>query len=591
MDNQIELNDIKGFIRRRRAIFIITFLFALLCSITIAFTLPVKYRSLAILQIEDQEIPEEYIENTLPTYVEERLKKIKRQISSFDQLSTIIKKYDLYKDNETSFSMINAVKRMEKAINLEIQSADVTNRRTGRTISMAIAFSLSYEGADPEKVKKVTDVLARLFLEEDKKIKERVTSSTISFFEDQLKELGSKISQYEKAISQFKQRHAGELPEYKKVNLDNVLRLERELDRLNSEIRSLEERKVNLSAQIATVDPYSPVIVDGENLIVSPYERLKRLHLQLVNLQSTLSDKHPDVRKLKREIRKLEEEVGTSSDEDDMAKQYFSLKGQLETLRGKYSSNHPDVVRLSKAVEALEERLKTRQAGRKDNFRVEQEPDNPTYINLTTQLNAITIKLKNLIVDREKIEREIDRHQDNIQKTPIIEQQLNAITRDYEGAKEKYDEIEDKLMKAKMAHGVVATQRGERFTILEPAELPRSPSEPNRLAIILLGFVLGCGGAFGLAATREYFDTSVKSKKELDRLTKIPVLSVISYFETKEERRNRRVKKLLWALLGVGLISAFTVTVNQYYYPSNDIYHIILKPIEDTYGFLMKNDE
>ena len=66
------------------------------------------------------------------------------------------------------------------------------------------------------------------------------------------------------------------------------------------QIRNLQERKIYLHGQLATVDPLLPIKVDGENVARNPSEQLKYLRLKLLSLQARLSDNHPDVKKCKK---------------------------------------------------------------------------------------------------------------------------------------------------------------------------------------------------------------------------------------------------------------------------------------------------
>ena len=60
--------------------------------------------------------------------------------------------------------------------------------------------------------------------------------------------------------------------------------------------------------------------------------------------------------------------------------------------------------------------------------------------------------------------------------------------------------------------------------------------------IIVLSFVLAFGISTALVAFQEYIDDSIKTSNQLKQLTNIPVFSAISYIETEEEKRQRRVK-------------------------------------------------
>jgi hypothetical protein len=154
-----------------------------------------------------------------------------------------------------------------------------------------------------------------------------------------------------------------------------------------------------------------------------------------------------------------------------------------------------------------------------------------------------------------------------IENAPLLEKEYNDLLRDYQNARYKYNEVMNKLMEAKIAQGMEETQRGERFTIVDPAQLPEKPHKPNRLAIILIGFVLGLGAGIGIAAAHEALDTSVKTADELNTATDLPVFSTISLIKTDEERRALRKKRWLWIFAAIGVIVLALVLFNYFVMP------------------------
>jgi len=95
---------------------------------------------------------------------------------------------------------------------------------------------------------------------------------------------------------------------------------------------------------------------------------------------------------------------------------------------------------------------------------------------------------------------------------------------------------------ATVAEGMEEGQLGENFTITEPAYLPEEPYKPNRMAIILLGLILGLGAGVGGVALREYTDHSVWLPEDIERLTGHSVLAIIPGIKTPMERKKRRAK-------------------------------------------------
>jgi uncharacterized protein involved in exopolysaccharide biosynthesis len=62
----------------------------------------------------------------------------------------------------------------------------------------------------------------------------------------------------------------------------------------------------------------------------------------------------------------------------------------------------------------------------------------------------------------------------------VREQELTALSRDYEIAKANYKSLLDKRIAADMATDLERRQKGERFTMIDPAQPPVKPFSPDR---------------------------------------------------------------------------------------------------------------
>jgi uncharacterized protein involved in exopolysaccharide biosynthesis len=384
---------------------------------------------------------------------------------------------------------------------------------------------LSFEGPDPESVQKVTNELAQMYVDEEHKNKKKIVAVTTDFLSAELEKFKALINQYENEISEYKRANVGALPENYLSNIQKLDRLERELDRSEINLRALQAKKVFLKTQLSNVEPWRPVMVDGENMMLSPIERLKRLRLQLVSAGTTLSEKHPDIKRLKREIAELEASVGDSDDVTAKVFKLQELEGKLAELRGKWGDKHPDVQKLSRTVAALSREVAASQAPKIELKNPNLKPDNPTYINLTTQLAEIEVDINAAREDQNKIKDDIEKYEELIDKAPLVEKKYNELTRDYMNTKDKYSELSHKLMSAKVSKGMEEAQRGENFTIADPAHFPEKPSKPNRVMIVVFGFIIAFGAAVGLGTIRESMDNTIKTMEEIKEITGAPVFS------------------------------------------------------------------
>jgi uncharacterized protein involved in exopolysaccharide biosynthesis len=567
MNERTELQDIKGIFRRQKNIFLVAFLAIFILSVIIAFILPPVYRSQSTILIEEQQIPQEFVRTTITSYVEERLQVITQQIMSRPRLLEIINEFNLYPEMRDRFTTEEIVQKMRDAISFEMINTEVTDRRTGRPTTATIAFTLAYEGENPATVQKVANKLASLYLEANLRTREQRASNITSFLEQELKNLKEKIDEKESKISQFKQLHGQELPEYRSINMQVLSRLNQQLDRIAMQIRSQQERKIYLEGQLANIDPLLPVKTEEGKTMMNPRERLKYLRLQLISLQSQLSDKHPDIKKLKGEIAELEAKVGDTNDTTAQIKQLRDSEGRLAVLKGKLGPKHPDVVKLEKEVKLLRAQVAGRKSQAAINTASENNPENPAYINLKTQIASAEMEIRSLNQEKKQLQEKINHYQQLIDNIPLVEKEYNNLIRDQQADQAKYQEIMNKLMEAKVSQGMEESQQAERFTIIDPALTPERPAKPNRLAIVLIGFVLALGFGVGLAAIRENLNTTVKNTAELSRSTGLPVLANVPLLETEEDLQRQKRRKIMMVGIILAIIAVGLVLINYFIMP------------------------
>ena len=564
MEKELELQEIRGFIRRRKRTFIFSCLTIFFIGLIIALILPSIYTSEAMIRIEEQQIPENIVQSTVTDYADERIEKLSREILSRSRLLDIIDKFNLYPELKGKKSRGDLVRLMSENIELETISASMQNERNGKQMTATVAFTLSYGGKDPAKVYKVTETLANLFLEEDTKQRTKFIKGTTDFLKNELHRLKSEIDRQEKIISDFKQNHVRELPVDREYNLQAIARLEREMETADMQLQLLQEQKMLLDARLASVDPLNPIMIDGEDLAMNPADRLKQLRLELLRMQSIYSEKHPNIRKKKREIQKLEQEVQESDGSVEQIKRLRQLEAELASAKTKLGPKHPDVIALKKEIDLLDSQIENMTAKSARTTISETNPDNPVYIALKTQIETLDMKIRGYLQERPRRLADLEEYRQRVQNTPMVEQEFNALTRDYDSLKQKYSEISNKLMSAELAEEMEGKEKGARFNITSPAYLPAKPSKPNRWMIIAVSFVLAIGLSSGLAAFQEYMDNSIKSADQLKRLTNIPVFSNISYIETEREKRQRRVKYAVSAAAALVCIGLILLLVNTF---------------------------
>ena len=568
MDSKISSQDLKNIFRRRKRIFLLSFFIIFLITTGIALILPPVYRSEVTILIENQDIPKEYIQSTITTYVTQRIQLISQQVMSTEKLMEIINKHNLFSNLQSSSEKLSKIR---EGVQMEAIEGSILDERRG-PLKVTTAFKLSFDDDDPQTAQKVADLLAGLYIEEDIRTRQKLATSTPEFFERELENYKREINKNEEKMSRFRAAHIDELPGSIATILQTISRREQELDRINAAISTLREKKIYFEGQIASVDPLLPVVTSEGKVASNPNERLKEMRIRLIQMRSNFSDKHPDVRALTSEIQELEAQVGNPDTSVEKVKRLKYVQNEMARLKGELGENHPDVVKLSKEAKALSRELQRLGSAATVKQLSEQKPDNPVYLNLRAQIYAADLEISTLLDEKKRIEEDLADERRKAAAAPLVEEEYNKLTLDYKSAASKYQEMLNKFMTAKMAQQMDLSEQGERFIISKAATLPSMPYKPKRLIIILLGFVLGFGVAFGLAALQENMDESVRSAEDVESITGTPVIASVSLFQSPEYRRARRSKRILMASAMVLIVVIGSFMIDRFMVPLDSVW-------------------
>mgnify|MGYP001581352829 CR=1 FL=1 len=517
--NEQHLSDYLAILRRRKKQVLGTAAAIFALSVVLAFAIPPVYRSEATILIEQQEVPKDLVPSTVTGYANQRLQIIQQRVLTNASLLQIVQKFNLYPQKEKSEVLDNkVVAQMRRGIKVEPLSANVTDPRSGASMMATISFTLSYDADSPEVAQQVAGELAKLFLNENVRIRTQQAESTSGFLSVEEERLGSNLAELEAKLAAFKERNTGRLPELMNLNMSQLERTQRELEDVERQIYNLEERKLLLQGQLATVEPYTGRSAGG---------RLREAQTDYLSAMAKYSPDHPDVVRARREIEALKKEAGVHDGRDQIEAEYKKIRAELGAARESYAEDHPDVIRLKSSLALLDAKLKAAPASAQLGFAV--KPDNPAYIALQTQLDTVNLNLKAAKEQRARAKEKATDYERRVVQTPKVEQEGLSLQREYDSASKKYREIKQSLMGAETAVELEKGQRGGRFALLEPPQLPDSPRMPNRRAFILLGLVLGFGGGIGYASYAEYMDRTIRGSRSIRAVLQSPPLAVIPY--------------------------------------------------------------
>jgi succinoglycan biosynthesis transport protein ExoP len=396
--------------------------------------------------------------------------------------------------------------------------------------------------------------LTSLFLGENLKTRERHAQETSAFLKRESDNLARHIQELEEKLAGVKRRAAGALPELVKLNMQLMNQVQREVIDTDREIRSLKERKTYLEGELATLKPHTPIISASGERLLDTSERLKALRAKYASESAYLAPDHPDIIKLKQEISSLEKEGEATDGRDELSKRLMAERDALADLRERVSESDPDVLRAQQVVASLERELEaaTARAGKPPAVK----PENPAYINIQAQLASTTASLRSLQIARADLMRRLSDYAKRLEATPMVEPQYLDLVRDRENSVRKYQEITSRLMEAQVSAELEVQRKGERFSLINPPELPERPERPNRLAILLLGGFLAVVGGIGTGVAADNIDRRIWTSEQLVRVMRNIPLGVIPYLPTEDEMARLSRRRRAFGLVGLGVVIA-----------------------------------
>jgi len=518
----MEPGEFLDILRRRKWVILLSVLLIHIGSVVYCVVAPDLYQSTMKLLVIPPAVSEGMVRSTANIEYKDRLKMLQQDILSGPRLLGVISEMGLFKEESRKMSSNAMVSKVRKRIDMQDEGKN--------------SFILFFQHENPEVAMRVTSRLGSFFVEENIRSREATAQETSKFLADEVQETRNRLEVQEEKLKQYKLQFGGELPQQEQANLNRLQRLQDQIKNNSDAIARLADRKVFLEAQISNIERNAPG-AGGQDLWQTVGSGDK------ASLPSLLSE-------------------------------LAARKKKLEELSMKYTPLYPAVTQARWEVEQLEARIATmRRAAKKAGEESargasapstsKQAPDIETtgvdageIGRLRGQVASIDLEIVALKRESANSAHTIDQIQRKVERLPQREQEMIALSRDYDNIKRSYEELLKKKLDSEVSQKLEEKQKGEQFQVLEPANLPTRPFKPNRPLVLglalLASFVIGVGGAFAF----EMMDPTLRGSKEFRNYFDMPVLACLPLIQ--DDSQSRRITVRRAAVVG-GLISMLGV--------------------------------
>ncbi len=560
------LADYLSILWRRKKLFLAVGGLVLLAALAFALNWS-NYRSRATVEVAQPELSGALIADgdgnpiaALESMADLRISRLKQKVLATGSLIDVVTKFDLYPGRRKNAPIAAVADHMRKDIKIALVGSALANPASAQKASAgqlaAIAFTLSFDYGDPRLARQVTNELVSRFLDEDLKERRTRARETAAFLDLQLKALEKSLAEQEKKIADFHAAHGDVRPDMLAFNQQTATATAMRLQNLDSRIESNLGAQGALRAQLALVDPYSRVVDDGK-VLTTPSAQLKALKSEYATLSARYGPEHPDVLRVGRQVAALEMRGVRSHDTGPLRAKITDIRARLAAARKEFGADHPDVRSLKSQMGRLEQQLaRAASAPGRPSGGIKADADNPAYLQIVAQLRAAQEQYKALISQKDLLQAQQEKFQSAVAQNPGVEQQLAALTRDYDNTRLRYRQMKEKKMTADMSREIEQDRSGPRLQVIDPPDLP-ADTRPRRVLLVLGGLILSVGmGLVSVLAAQILFG-GVVGARHLEALAGVAPLVTIPYLAVAGEKLRLSRRAAAWVKSLPGLSSFF----------------------------------
>lgn len=289
------LKDPVGLLRRRWPWVAGVLALGVGATAAVVLSMPVTYLARATILMTSQQIPQTFVQPTVPDEPFQRINALVGEILSRERLQELIEKHDLYPETRRVAPASEVVGLMRSNVDVGGErGVGPQNRRETSSI-----YAITFRHEDPQVAAAVANDLADLFTAASARMRGQQARLTTQFLRAELERTERDLREQDRKITGFKERYRGELPSELGTNLNRLERLGQQRQSLTQQIAEAETRLAMLSQTGA----------DGN--ADSPAGRLASLKARLAEERAVHTDEHPNVVSLQRQIADLAQKIAS----------------------------------------------------------------------------------------------------------------------------------------------------------------------------------------------------------------------------------------------------------------------------------------
>ncbi len=512
-----------------------------------AWIIPAQYTSEALILIDKTKVPETFVRANVKVEMGERLESITQQVLSRQRLLGLVNRFHLYQSFLTP-TPDDQLKKMRSDIKIDLVQTPTPDESGKRELT---AFKLQYTSDNASVAQQVNSSMVSYFIDENVKASQQMSESTTQFLDTQLKNASESLLQQENKLREFEKEHAGELPQQAQANIQMMTGAQQQLAGLTESRNRAIQQQTYLTSMLAQ---YEAAGVDNVQSggPQSIDQQIEGARTALADLEARYTPDHPDVKKMKDTIAKLqalkEQQAGNGGDADKAD----TSDNSDESDKDKAAATTASADKTPPAGKGSDSGKAADSDNNPDNDNAADAGDVPTgttasqlaamapVMQIQSELKSNRMEIQNREQQIRSVEAKLAELQTHLGGTPAIQAAMLSMVRDYETTQKAYTDLLDKKNASALATNLQRQQQGENFRIIDPPSLPEKASFPDRFRFSLAGLAVGLGLAVLFGAGSEYVDDRIRNEQDLAEATPLPILVEIPPIRTEQEIASER---------------------------------------------------
>ena len=493
-NRELNVDDYLSILRRRWKVLLIPTLVAPLVGFAVSYAFSPKYTSQSLVLVQGQKVPEGYVKPVVTEDLGQRITQLEQRALSAEQLRPVIEKLHLAQANGVDAE----IDEIRKGVSIQAVQTAVASQTWGKNV--VPGFNVNYTAPNALQAQQVCSELTNIIIRENFSDIAQVAKDTTDFLARQVEDQKHKIDELDSKLADFKKRYMGRLPGDEDSNLKLLMAMNSQLDADTQALNRAQQDKAYAESVLAQ---------------------------QLAAWKSSQSSSDPMI----------------------LQKQLADMQSQLLTLKARYTDDYPEVVKTKNDIQQLQKKLDEVNAASANPAAVPDTKANmaepPEIQQLRGQLHQNQNAITQLTRDQQRLQQQIQTLQGGLALSPAIEEQYKQLTRDYETAMKIYNDDLAKKSQSEMQTAMEQEQQGEQMSVLRPADLPESPSFPDRLLFAGGGLASGMAIGFGLVLWLELRDTSLRTEQDVIAILGLPVMTQVPWVGLDRADQNGNGKRPL----------------------------------------------